>query len=182
VDLYQYNKNSIGGCYGLILDFNLMIGFNGEAGFTNLGNQDVYTYNSGSWPADNRPEYVETGRIYLSWLGSDKNKKGAVGETNTVTFLTMEKTIANAVLDSWDRVSLTGTPSATSLGASEEGVVAPFNAPVYRNRDGGYQFGYKLVNDPGALQWYVQIALYNDTNSTLRITHTAKILNLFTSS
>jgi hypothetical protein len=92
----------------------------------------------------------------------------------------MNRTITNAVTYEWDDVSSTGTPSATSLAASEEGVVAPYRAPILRNADGGYQFGYKLVNDPGNSLWYVEVALFNDSEYTLRITHTTKILNLFT--
>jgi len=63
---------------------------------------------------------------------------------------------------------------------SEEGIVAPYGAPTYRDQNGGYQFGYKLVNNPGTSEWFVEVALYNDTTSNLFITHTTKILTLFT--
>lgn len=177
IDLYRYNILNRSGCHGLTLDFNLVLCNNSL-----LGSPADFTYDNRAWPATTVPYYSETGRIYLSWLGADPVAGGAVGQSNTVTYITMNPTLTNAVTAGWDVVD-PGTltfPSATSLAASEEGVAVPFNVQVYRDTDGGYQFGYKLVNNPGSSEWYVEIALYNDTSSTLRISHVSKILTLFT--
>jgi hypothetical protein len=91
----------------------------------------------------------------------------------------MNPTINNAVSAGWDEVDNNNTPSLTSLAASEEGVVAPYNIPTYRDQIAGYQFGYKLVNNPGTSEWYVEVAIFNDTTTKLFITHTTKILTLF---
>jgi len=175
LDLYQYNINDKGGCFGLILDFNLMIG---PDAIGNFGDPNSFVYDENSWPNFTYPSYVETGRIYLSWLGADPTKGGAIGRFGNVTYLTMNSTITNAATAGWEVVA-SGIPSATSLAASEEGVVAPYGAPTYRDQNLGYQFGYKLVNDPLNSLWYVEVALYNDTDAPIRITHTTKILNLF---
>jgi hypothetical protein len=157
----------------MILDFSLMLSdtFN--------KNQNDYKYDKNSWPQTNFPYYVETGRIYLSWLGADYDNGGVFSKGNQITYVTMAQTINHAQTAGWDKVDDVGTPSATALGASEEGVVAPYNAPAYRDVNGGYQFGYKLVNNNSG-EWYVEVALYNDTSTDLRITHTTNILTLFT--
>jgi len=174
LDLYNYNIADKSGCYGMIIDFNLLLCHN------LLGDQNEFTYDYSTWPQLNTPYYVETGRIYLSWLGADPFTGGAVGRSNTVRYLTMNRTIINAISAGWDEVDNVSSPSKTSLAASEEGVVAPYNISTYRDRDQGYQFGYKLVNDPGASEWYVEVALYNDTSDNMLITHTTKLLTLFT--
>jgi len=174
LDLANYSLAGKSGCYGMILDFNILLCNNSL-----LGDQNEFTYDNSTWPVLDRPYYVETGRIYLSWLGADPNIGGAVGVGNTVTYLTMNKTIQNASSFGWDEIDNTSTPSKTSLAASEEGVVAPYGAPIYRDQDGGYQFGYKLVNDPNTSEWYVEVAIFNDGPSKMFVTHTTKILTLF---
>lgn len=174
LDLYKFNVTDRSGCYGLILDFNLIL----DAGALR-GNPDEFTYNKATWPdTSNTVYYAETGRIYLSWLGADRTTGGVIGKNNTVTYLTMNTTIDSALVAGWDQVDNSTFPSATALAASEEGVAAPYNAPLYRDSQNGYQFGYKLVNL--GVNWYVEVALFNSTSTKLRITHVAKPLTIFT--
>jgi len=177
LDLFNYNIVDKSGCYGMIIDFSLLLCDKVAL------EQYRYKFDVGAWPQRDRPYYVETGRIYLSWLGADYDLGGAVGKSGTPNrYITMARTIPNAESSGWDTVpDIPGGiyPTQTSLAASEEGVVAPYGAPVYRDQADGYQFGYKLVNNALG-EWYVEVAVWNDTPSNMFITHTTKILTLFT--
>ena len=177
LDLFNYNIVDKSGCYGMIIDFSLLLCDKVAL------EQYQYKFDAGSWPYLDKPYYVETGRIYLSWLGADYDLGGAVGKSGTPNrYITMARTIPNAESSGWDTVPVIPGgiyPTQTSLAASEEGVVAPYGAPVYRDQADGYQFGYKLVNNALG-EWYVEVAVWNDTPSNMFITHTTKILTLFT--
>ena len=173
LNLKDYMLNTQKGCYGLIIDYNLVLGANPL-----FEDSAQFTYDNNAFPDYSLPTtYVETGRIYLSWLGSSKTQGGAVGKGNVVTYITMNPTISNAITAGWDVVD-NNILSNTTLGASEEGVAAPYNVTPLRDQNNGYQFGYKLVND--STDWYVEVAVFNDTSVEMLMTYTTKILTLFT--